>query len=538
MTPIQLNISPFPHFSRPVNRLAFLFLASILPICLLLLFLLPTSPASAQRPAEAESTNYSMAQALGFRRAGAAKAETYKLAQAQSSSTYNFLISSPDGKNIYSYAIPGDGTFGLPVLIYQETTAIVYQGFAIADYDMDGDLDFVSYDASGNLYLFEQISLGTFSRSTLLTGTNLLQGGFVAADFNNDGYFDIAGRTNTKQGRVFLNQHDGSFLGGNTFSYNNIAVVQSPAVPQYGAGDFNEDGKIDLAISSYACCATPIQAGEVFILLGDGQGNFGTPVQVATTPQEGQTTVVGDFNGDGRQDIISGQDDDGNEDNGGNDGDSGRAWIYFGHGDGTVNDSDEEAYDTYTGSGTNNRPGSGKAKPFTLDEDTYLDLIVVYCTAVSSGACTNFDLSYWRNQGDGFFVETLTLASGADPYLFSLPPSEGTYLPEFMVWNLKPDCPFCTAGQTEGDGGDPINTRNGNLSFDATDLSIPVLGGNLSFRRSYVSGGIDTYTQTLGYGWTHNFDIRLRLTNTHITGTVELQTPGCFCQSKSDPFGR
>ena len=192
----------------------------------------------------------------------------------------------------------------------------------------------------------------------------------------------------------------------------------------------------------------------------------------------------------------------------------------------TANDSDEEAYDTYTGSGTNNRPGSGKAKPFTLDEDTYLDLIIVYCTAVSSGACTNFDLSYWRNQGDGFFVETLTLASGADPYLFSLPPSEGTYLPEFMVWNLKPDCPFCTAGQTEGDGGDPINTRNGNLSFDATDLSIPVLGGNLSFRRSYVSGGIDTYTQTLGYGWTHNFDMRLRLTNTHIIGTVELQTPG------------
>jgi YD repeat-containing protein len=54
--------------------------------------------------------------------------------------------------------------------------------------------------------------------------------------------------------------------------------------------------------------------------------------------------------------------------------------------------------------------------------------------------------------------------------------------------------------------GGPINTRNGNLSYQEVDLVIPVRGESLAFRRAYASGAVDTYTTT-----TYHFDGNGRL---------------------------
>lgn len=62
---------------------------------------------------------------------------------------------------------------------------------------------------------------------------------------------------------------------------------------------------------------------------------------------------------------------------------------------------------------------------------------------------------------------------------------------------------------TQADCGDPINTRTGVFSFASPDISFPSTAGNLVFQTAYSSGAIDTYTDTLGYGWTHNHDARL-----------------------------
>ncbi|VAW41731.1 hypothetical protein MNBD_CHLOROFLEXI01-1055, partial [hydrothermal vent metagenome] len=94
-----------------------------------------------------------------------------------------------------------------------------------------------------------------------------------------------------------------------------------------------------------------------------------------------------------------------------------------------------------------------------------------------------------------------------------------------------PDFSSCSAGldnglqNTQGWHGGPINSRNGNLSFQEKDLVIPVAGCQLEIFRSYASDTVDYYTSTMGYGWTHNYDMRLRFTNTAILGTVEVQTP-------------
>jgi hypothetical protein len=94
-----------------------------------------------------------------------------------------------------------------------------------------------------------------------------------------------------------------------------------------------------------------------------------------------------------------------------------------------------------------------------------------------------------------------------------------------MTWSAWPECPVCSASNAVGWAGGPINTRSGNLSYQETDLVIPIKGESLAFRRAYASQAVNVYTTTLGHGWTHNYDIRLHFSDTALTGTVELQAP-------------
>lgn len=57
--------------------------------------------------------------------------------------------------------------------------------------------------------------------------------------------------------------------------------------------------------------------------------------------------------------------------------------------------------------------------------------------------------------------------------------------------------------------GDPINTFGGGSDLDVVDLSLATSAGDLVFERAHSSSATATYTSLLGYGWTHNHDIRL-----------------------------
>ena len=61
-------------------------------------------------------------------------------------------------------------------------------------------------------------------------------------------------------------------------------------------GDFNRDGKQDLAIVNDS-------SNTVSILLGDGAGHFANPTSFSIGPNP-RTLAVGDFNGDGKQDLA------------------------------------------------------------------------------------------------------------------------------------------------------------------------------------------------------------------------------------------
>ena len=65
-------------------------------------------------------------------------------------------------------------------------------------------------------------------------------------------------------------------------------------------GDLNGDGKQDLAIAD----GPPNSPDNVSILLGDGAGHFGAPTAFGADSIYAPV-AVGDFNGDGRQDLVA-----------------------------------------------------------------------------------------------------------------------------------------------------------------------------------------------------------------------------------------
>ncbi len=94
---------------------------------------------------------------------------------------------------------------------------------------------------------------------------NIVIFGVAVGDFNGDGKLDLA-VVNESGSTVSILLGDGS---------GNFTLASSPAVGQYpysvAVGDFNADGKLDLAVASGE------NGGWLSILLGDGTGNSPWP---------------------------------------------------------------------------------------------------------------------------------------------------------------------------------------------------------------------------------------------------------------------
>lgn len=113
----------------------------------------------------------------------------------------------------------------------------------------------------------------------------------VVGDFNGDGKADLA--VTTIDGlSVLLGDGHGNFGAPRLFSFGSTAFFLQGIV----AADFNGDGKLDLAV-------TDNDSNKVLILLGAGDGTF----QLASTVRVGMSPggiAVGDFNHDGHVDLA------------------------------------------------------------------------------------------------------------------------------------------------------------------------------------------------------------------------------------------
>ena len=116
----------------------------------------------------------------------------------------------------------------------------------------------------------------------------------VRNDFNGDGRSDILWRSTTGQFSDWLGQANGGFVGNDANAFTTVPISWTIV----GTGDFNGDGRDDVLWRN--------SNGQLSDWLANANGGF-TPNDAnafTTVPTSWSVVGVGDFNGDGRDDIL------------------------------------------------------------------------------------------------------------------------------------------------------------------------------------------------------------------------------------------
>ena len=185
---------------------------------------------------------------------------------------------------------------------------------AVGDFNKDGKADLVTANyQSDNVSLLLGTGSGSFGATTdFPTGAGPMS--VAVGDFNGDGKQDLVTAnadydTEPNSVSVLLGNGDGGFGAKTDFT-------TGPAPWSVAVGDFNKDGKQDLVTANS-------DFGNVSVLLGNGSGGFGAKTDFPTGTGC-YSVAVGDFNGDGKQDLVTA-----------NYGDNASISVLLGDGDGT-----------------------------------------------------------------------------------------------------------------------------------------------------------------------------------------------------------
>jgi hypothetical protein len=375
----------------------------------------------------------------------------------------------------------GDGTFG-PVVRYAVGSAP--QQMVAGDFNGDGRIDIAVVDVSNyDLSVLLGNGNGTFQQP-ISSPEGYLPTSLVAGDFNGDGRTDLAvanvSADSTSSVSILLSKGDGTFLEQpNLVGSNPVAIV---------AGDWNGDGRTDLATANYS--------NTVSVLLANGDGTFQTAVQYAVGSFP-SALLAGDWNGDGREDLAVANTY------------SNDVSILLGNGDGTF-----EAQVTYP---VGPRPIAIVAGDW--NRDGHLDLAV----GCFDSSTSQSEIDVLMGNGDGTFQRAIVYAGGF--YAFAIVAGDftgqgrldlavasyynvsvlmgngdGTFQPA-VQYSVEPGATNIVAGDFGDDGhlnlavsdsaGVQILLGNGDGTFQAATTVADGIGGALAAGDFNADGRLD-----------------------------------------------
>lgn len=224
----------------------------------------------------------------------AATAGPFTAADVNNDNRLDLIVQGGTGPIIYINQ--GNGTFASGVT-YTNSTGATGRNIRAADLNRDGNIDIIA-SSGGNSNAPISVLLGngngTFkAEQTYNAGQSAIS--ISIGDINSDGILDIVssgnGTASTSGMLQFLGRGDGTFssavtiepVGGNT----NTAEVT--------LADINNDGNLDIiGNNSFG-----------FIKLGNGDGTFAAAITIRPNSQYSEYTLAQDVNGDGYKDLVS-----------------------------------------------------------------------------------------------------------------------------------------------------------------------------------------------------------------------------------------
>jgi uncharacterized delta-60 repeat protein len=186
----------------------------------------------------------------------------------------------------------GKGSFGTPI---KSIVGPSPGSIAVADFNGDGKSDLAVIHAGKQVSIVLGNGDGSFDTPTNFElGVGVLNAeSVIVGDFNGDGKFDLATANLAAANiSVLLAARNGGFETSNFTNFKVGTLPNSIAV-----GDLNGDGKSDLVTANLD--------STVSILLGDGNGSFGSATNIGVGGLEAKSVKIGDFDGDGKADLAT-----------------------------------------------------------------------------------------------------------------------------------------------------------------------------------------------------------------------------------------
>ena len=285
-------------------------------------------------------------------------------------------------------------------------------------------------------------------------GTGAEPYALAAGDFNRDGKLDLAvTNINDNSVSILLGNGDGTFQTQSVY-----AVGTQP--DGIAIGDFRGVGKLDLAVAN-------VQDATVSILLGNGDGTF-QPQTVYAVGVGPVSIATADFNGDGKLDLGVA-----------NANGTGTVSILLGNGDGTF-----QPQNVFS---TGSAPGSAVAGDFNGDGN--IDLVVV-----------NFNdntVSILLGNGDGTFQAQSVFPAGSTPNSVITADFNGDGKLDLAVTNAISNTISILLGNGDGTLQSPLPYATGQYPVGVTTGD---LNGDGELDLAVVNGNDGTVSVLLGYG--------------------------------------